>query len=128
VAFLRRGGLILDPTERAPVLRAADRLVLEFDRHLDRVQGLSVLTRRARWRYATEFLEARFGRRRLEPRALKPGDLLGFINARALTLKRTSLHALVVGLRSFLHFLEFSGRVRPGLAGGTARQAICLVA
>ena len=121
--FLRRGGLIVDPTERAPVLRAADRLVLEFDRHLDRVQGLSVLTRRARRRYATELMEARFGRRRLELRALKPGDLLGFINARALTLKRTSLHALVVGLRSFLRFLEFSGRVCPGLAGGIPSAA-----
>jgi integrase len=123
VDFLRRGGLIPAPLKGVPVLRAADRLVLEFDRHLDRVQGLSVLTRRARRRYAAEFLQARFGRRRLALRALEARDSLGFVNARALTLKRTSLHALVVGLRSFLRFLEFSGRIRPGLAGGIPSPA-----
>jgi site-specific recombinase XerD len=121
--FLGRSGLVLAPPKRVPVLRAADRLLLEFDQHLDRVQGVSALTRRARKRYAAEFLEARFGRQRLELRALKAGDLLGFVNARALTLKRTSLYALVVGLRSFLRFLEFSGRIRPGLAGGIPSPA-----
>lgn len=121
--FLGRSGLVLAPPKRVPVLRAADRLLLEFDQHLDRVQGVSALTRRARRRYAAEFLEARFGRRRLELRALKAGDLLRFVNARAPTLKRTSLYALAVGLRSFLRFLEFSGRIRPGLAGGIPSPA-----
>jgi site-specific recombinase XerD len=115
--FLRRSGLMLDPPKKLPVLRAADRLLLDFDQHLDRVHGLSVLTRRARRRYAGEFLDAQFGLRPLRLRTLKPTDLLRFVNARALTLKRTSLHALVVGLRSFLRFLEFSGRTRQGLAG-----------
>jgi integrase/recombinase XerD len=114
--FLRLEQWIPDPPKRAPRLRAADRLLLEFDRHLDRVQGLSVLTRRARRRYAREFLDSQFGRRRLQVRALKPGDPLRFVNERAPALKRTSLHALVVGLRSFLRFLEFTGRIRQGLA------------
>lgn len=114
---------MLDPPKKLPVLRAADRLLLEFDLHLDRVQGLSELTRRARRRYAGEFLDAQFGLRRLQLRGIKPGDLLRFVNARALTLKRTSLHALVVGLRSFLRFLEFSGRIRQGLAGAIPSPA-----
>jgi site-specific recombinase XerD len=114
--FLRRGRFIPDPPQSVAGLKAADRLVVEFDQHLDRVQGLSALTRRDRRRYAREFLAAQFGRRRLQPHALKPRDLLGFVHRRALTLKRTSLHPLVVGLRSFLRFLEFTGRVRPGLA------------
>ena len=63
--FLRRERWIPDPPKRAPRLRAADRLLLEFDQHLDRVQGLSVVTRRARRRYAREWLEWQFGRRRL---------------------------------------------------------------
>lgn len=115
--FLRRSGFIPDPPKKVPVLRAADRLLAEFDQHQERVQGLSVLTRRARQRYAREFLEAQFGRRRPQLRALKPADLLRFVNARAPTLKRTSLHALAVGLRGFLRFLEFSGRIRQGLVG-----------
>jgi site-specific recombinase XerD len=89
---------------------------LEFDQYLDAVQGLSVLTRRARRRYAREFLAEQFGGRRVQISTLKPRDLWEFVNQRALSLKRTSLHALVVGLRSFLRFLEFRGRIRPGLA------------
>jgi integrase/recombinase XerD len=114
--FLRLERWISEAPKTALRLKATDRLLLEFDQHLDRVQGLSVLTRRARRRYAREFLNLQFGRRRLQLRALKPDDSLKFINERATSLKRTSLHALVVGLRSFLRFLEFTGRVRQGLA------------
>jgi integrase len=84
---------------------------------MDRVQGLSAVTRRARSRYAREFLDWKFGRRRLLLRTLSPHDLLRFVNARAQNLTRTSLHALAVGLRSFLRFLEFRAQIRPGLAG-----------
>lgn len=115
--FLRRAGRIPDPPKRAPRLRASERLLIEFDEHLDRVRGLSLLTRQARRRYARELLEGQFGRRGLRLRTLKPRDLVRYINARAQNLKGTSAHALAVGLRSFLRFLEFTGRIRPGLAG-----------
>jgi site-specific recombinase XerD len=123
LVFLHRSGLVPAPLKRVPVLGAVDRLLAAFDHHMDRVQGLSVLTRRARRRYAREFLEAQFHRRRLQLRAIKPADLLRFVNTRAPALKRTSLHALVVGLRSFLRFLEFSGRIRQGLSGGVPSPA-----
>jgi hypothetical protein len=115
--FLRRERWIPNPPKRAPRLRAADRLLIEFDEHLDRVHGLSVVTRQARRRYAREWLDGPFGPQRLRLRILKPRDLLRFVNERAQNLKETSLHALAVGLRSFLRFLEFTERIRPGLAG-----------
>jgi site-specific recombinase XerD len=115
--FLRRERWIPNPPNRAPRLRAVDRLLFEFDEHLDRVHGLSVVTRQARRRYAREWLDGQFGRQRLRLRPVKPRDLLRFVNERARNLKGTSLHALAVGLRSFLRFLEFTGRIRPGLAG-----------
>jgi integrase/recombinase XerD len=114
--FLRIERWIPGPPKAALRLGPIASLLLEFDQYLDRVQGLSALTRRARKRYAREFLDSRFGRRRLQLRAIKPRDSLKFINERATSLQRTSLHALVVGLRSFLRFLEFTGRVRQGLA------------
>jgi site-specific recombinase XerD len=114
--FLRRERWIPDPPKRAPRLRTTDRLVLEFDQHLDRVQGLSVVTRRARRRHAREWLEWQFGRR-LRWSTLQPRDLFRFVAVRAQSLKGTSVHALAVGLRSFLRFLEYTGRIRPGLAG-----------
>jgi site-specific recombinase XerD len=123
LGFLRRARWIPDPPKREPRVTATDRLLLEFEQHLDRVQGLSVLTRRARSRYAREFLDARFGRQRLQIGTLEPGDCIRFVNVRALALKRTSLHALVVGLRSFLRFLEFTGRIRPGLADAVPSPA-----
>jgi len=74
------------------------------------------VTRQARRRYAREWLAGQFGRQRLGLRTLKPHDLLRFVNARSQSLKGTSVRALAVGLRSFLRFLEFTGRIRPGLA------------
>ena len=123
LGFLRRARWIPDPSKQVARVTATDRLLLEFEQHLDRVQGLSVLTRRARSRYAREFLDARFGQRRLQIGTLELGDGTRFVNARALVLKRTSLHSLVVGLRSFLRFLEFTGRIRPGLADGVPSPA-----
>ena len=121
--FLHRSGFIPDPCKKVLALGAVDRLVFKFDQHLDRVQGLTSLTRRARRRYAREFLEVQFGRRRLRLRAIETDDLLRFVNSRATTLKRTSVHALVVGLRSFLRFLELTGRIRQGLASAVPSPA-----
>jgi site-specific recombinase XerD len=115
--FLRRERWIPDRPKRSPRLRAADRLLLEFDQHLDRVQGLAVITRRARRRYAREWLTSQFGHRRLGWSTLQPRHLFRFVTGRAQHLKPTSVHALAVGLRSFLRFLEYTGRIRPGLAG-----------
>jgi site-specific recombinase XerD len=123
LGFLRRARWIPDPPKRVPRFTATDRLLLAFEQHLDRVQGLSALTRRARGRYAREFLNARLGRQRLRIGSLEPGDCIRFVNARALALKRASLHALVVGLRSFLRFLEFTARIRPGLADAVPSPA-----
>lgn len=123
LSFLRRARWIPDAPKEVSRFTAADRLLLQFEHHLDRVQGLSVLTRRTRNRYAREFLNARFGGQRLKIGTLEPGDCIRFVNARALTLKRTSLHALVVGLRSFLRFLEFTDRIRSGLADAVPSPA-----
>ena len=81
--FLRRERWIPVPRKRVPRLRAADRLLLEFDQHLDHVQGLSVVTRRARRRYALCFSEL----------ALRANEVA------ALTLDDVDWRALTVRLR-----------------------------
>jgi integrase/recombinase XerD len=58
----------------------------------------------------------RFQKKPLRLRAILARDLFQFVNVRARTLKATSLHALAVGLRSFLRFLELTGRIRRRLA------------
>jgi site-specific recombinase XerD len=113
---LRRHGFGSCPRPRAVRLTAADRLVEQFDHHLDRVCGLAACTRRARQRYARQFLSWRFKKGRVCLRALKPKDLLEFVNHCARALAHGSVRELTVGLRSFLRFLEFSEQLRTRLS------------
>jgi site-specific recombinase XerD len=116
IGFLRRSCILTEEGKTRVVLTGADRLIRAFDEHLERVQGLTATTRRARRRYARELLVWRFGKKPLRMRTIVARDLFRFVNVRARTLKATSLHALAVGLRSFLRFLELAGRIRRGLA------------
>jgi site-specific recombinase XerD len=81
------------------------------------VRGLSQGTRQNRHRDARRFLQWRFGNRPLQLRQLQPKDVSGYVLARARHLRATALHPLCANLRSFLRFLEFSGRLRRGLVG-----------
>jgi hypothetical protein len=91
--------------------RPLDQLIVAYDQHMNQVCGLSVSTRRTRQGYARQLLQWLFGRRRICLRQLAPKDLVGFVTSRVPGLKSGSSQALVVGLRSFLRFLELSGRV-----------------
>ena len=109
---LHRHGFISTPKPKPVRLNARDRLLEQFDHHLNVICGLSASTRRTRQRYAREFLCWRFQRGCLCLRALKPKDLLLFIQC-AGNRMRGGIHDLTVGLRSFLRFLEFAGQI-PG--------------
>jgi site-specific recombinase XerD len=93
-----------------------DRLITAYDWHMDRVCGLSVETRRRRRRCARQFLGWRFGRGQPQLEQLQARQVSSYVFLRARRLGPTGIRALVVNLRNFLRFLEFSGRLRPGLA------------
>ena len=101
------------PPPRSPV----DRLLTAYDRHMKDVRGLSPGTRQNRHRDGRRFLQWCFGDRPLRLRRLQPKEVSGYVLARARHLRATALHPLCVNLRSFLRFLEFSGRLRRGLVG-----------
>lgn len=108
---LHRHGVVR-PTDRPKTARqGVDRLLLAYDHHLDQVCGLSTSSRRARQRYARQFLAGRFGAARPGLRTLRPKDLVTFVSGWARTRTHAGVHDLVVGLRSFLRFLEFSRRI-----------------
>ena len=119
-AFLREGKLIVGPSHRVAAPTVADRLMVAYDQHLSQVRGLSVSPRRARQHYARQFLEWRFGRRPPGLLRLRPKDVAGYVNHRARDLSLSGIHDLTVGLRSFLGFLEFSGRIGAKLSGSVA--------
>jgi site-specific recombinase XerD len=119
--FLRAQGLIPDhkPVRPSPV----GRLVQLYERHLEEVGGLAASTRRARSRYACEFLQTRVRARRVSLRNLSATDLTRYIHRRAPGLKPTSLRALTVALRDLMRFLHFRGQVAEACIAGVPRPA-----
>jgi hypothetical protein len=121
--FLRQRNLI-QPPEPQPAPRSrksVDPLVDAYDHYMDQVGGLAASTRRMRKYHACQLLKWRYGRRRVRLRQLASKDLAEFVKSRGPELGPGSVHALVVGLRSFLRFLEFTGRIRGGLSSALPR-------
>lgn len=121
LGFLNQRQLIAKP--RTARLTVVDRLVLDFDQHLLEVNGLSEATRFYRRRYAREFLQTRLAGRRLSLRSLVSEDLRVYIQHQAPRLIPSSLGVLTVSLRSFIRFLQFTGRVKADRVYAVSRTA-----
>jgi len=117
VEFLRSRKGIKETSQETVPLGSADRLLAAYDGHLERVCGLSAGTRRRRRLLARQFLRWRFGQGPLRWEQLQAKQVSSFVFRRARQLGPTGIRALVVNLRSFLRFLEFSGRLHLHLAG-----------
>lgn len=116
VQFLREQKRIREFKPRITPPGPVDCLLAAYERHMNRVCGFADQTRQSRRVCARGFMEWRFGRSPLRLRQLQPKEVSSFVLWRACRLGPSGIHALAVRLRSFLRFLEFSGRVRPRLA------------
>lgn len=110
LVFLRQTNQIAGAA--AEPVSNVERLVKDYDRHLEEVAGLSQTTRQYRRRYAREFLRTRRMRGQRPFANLSPKVLRGYVERRAPSLKPASLRVLTTSLRSLLRFLHFSGLVR----------------
>jgi len=119
--FLRDRKLIRDSEESTANSQGLIKLLRAYDRHMHQVRGLAVATRLIRQHYAKEFLRWRFGRRMPVLHQLRPRDVLAFVTFRARNFTRSGTHCLTDAVRSFLRFLEFSGRIRIPLAAYVSR-------
>jgi integrase/recombinase XerD len=117
VEFLRSRNGIKEWVPKTVPEAPLDRLIATYDRHMNRVCGLSTEVRRRRRLCARQFLGWRFRRGALQLNRLQAKQVRSYVLGRARQLGPTGIRALVVSLRSFLRFLEFSGRLRAGLAG-----------
>jgi integrase/recombinase XerD len=97
-------------------------LVADYDLHLEKVCGLSPATRFYRRRYAREFLEWRFERKRWDLTKLCFADFVGYVKFRAPRLKPASVGVMMTSLRALVRFLEFAGRCRSGLSQAWPRM------
>jgi len=121
VEFLRSRKLIKEPAEKTVPQGPVDRLMATYDQHLDHVCGLSGNTRRQRLLLAQQFLRWRFGRKQPQLDRLQAKEVSRFVFSRAHEVRPTGIGALVVHLRSFLRFLEFSGRLAQQLSNSVPR-------
>jgi hypothetical protein len=96
VEFLRSQKLIRESAETVLPLRPVDRLTIAYDRHMDRVCGLSSVVRQRRRLGARQFVAWRFGRGRPRWRQLHAKDVSKFVFLKARRLGPTGIRALVV--------------------------------
>src|SRR6201987_5944816 len=97
-------------------------LVADYDLHLEKVCGLSPATRFYRRRYAREFLEWRFERKRWDLTKLCFADFVDYVKFGAPRLKPASVGVMMTSLRALVRFLEFAGRCRSGLSQAWPRM------
>ena len=123
VEFLRSQKRIKEPKAIPAPPSPEDRLIAAYDEHMNRVCGLSGEMRRRRRHCARQFLRWRFARRVPRWDQLQAQEVSRYVWMRARQSGPTGIRALVVNLRSFLRFLEFSGRLRPGVAEAVPQPA-----
>lgn len=119
--FLRSRAPAPEQTLRSTTM--AERLVREYDIHLEQIGGLADATRLYRRRYARELLDAFRGRVTSRSVHLRPVDLTQWVLRNAAHLKPQSVGVLATSLRSFLRFLYLTGRAKVGLADAVPRPA-----
>jgi integrase/recombinase XerD len=110
---LRDRGLV--PPRPAPAPPRIMRVVAAYDAHLREAAGLAEATRLYRRRYAREFLGSVFGTGPLRWPRLRPDHVREFVAGYGRTGRTAAAQVAAGGLRSFLRWLQFRGRVGPDL-------------
>jgi integrase/recombinase XerD len=104
---LRKSGRI--PPRLSPPA-PADILVEEFRRHLQQDQGATERTCNHYTYYAREFLAAKFAGAPIELAHLAPRELINFVEEHAMRWRPKTTKLLATSLRSFLRFMQVTGR------------------
>ena len=104
----RVAGVLPPPVPRFPPELAGE--LQAFDRYLDRVRGLALSTRESRRRMIGDFVSWRFAQGSTTLAGIAVSDVRGFLTLRLSGCSPGKAAALVVALRSYLHFRAFSGQ------------------
>jgi integrase/recombinase XerD len=104
---LRKTGRI---PPRASPQAPAEILVDEFRRHLEQVQGARERTCSHYTYYAREFLAAKFASAPIELAHLASSELINFVEEHAMRWRPKTTKLLATSLRSFLRFMQVTGR------------------
>lgn len=113
LSHLRAAGVAT--ARAATATRAVERLVGDYDSHLDSVCGLADATRLYRRRYARDFVQFVFGSGRMDWRRVRIEHARDFIAQYGTHNRTAAAQVAAVSLRSFLRWLQFQGRVNSRL-------------
>lgn len=105
----------------AAAITPAETIVRDFDQYMCDACGLSEATRLYRRRYAREFLTAKYGRKPIDFRRLRPADPMGFVAGYAARCSPATAQAVGSSLRCFLRFLQWRGWCHSGLVQAIPR-------
>lgn len=120
LAVLRQGGASPPPVvERGP----AEILEDAFRRYLVEERGLAARTVEHYTEAARVFLTALFQQGRQDPSKWTAADVLTFVRQHARMRSPIYMQRLCIGLRSFLRYLRFRGKLRRELASSVPRIA-----
>jgi len=118
--FLREASLCSPArVEISPVAN----VVADFERHLRLRQGLASYTIYGFTRVVRQFLIARFGD--AEPRldAIRPAEVIKFVQHRSKRLRPPALKCVTTALRSFFRYAQFRGETDAGLVASVPAVA-----
>lgn len=113
LALLREQGLVPQRADRPAT--ELERLLREYDGHLERVRGLAAGTRRNLQDQARRFLHWLARRGGVALRQVGPKQVLSYAAQCARAFPPATARKHASGLRTFLRFLAWSRRVRPWL-------------
>jgi hypothetical protein len=120
LAVLREGGASPPPVvERGPVEILED----DFRRYLVEEHGLAARTVEHYTEAARVFVTALFKQGRQDPSKWTAADVLTFVRQHSRMRSPVYMQRLCIGLRSFLRYLRFRGKLRRELASSVPRIA-----
>ena len=117
--LLREKGVLREAGRHWPI----DTVIEQFAVYLREVGGLSEATCMPRTRYAREFLEGKFGRRKPRWTTVRPKDVLSFVKGYAQRIRPSSTQVAASSIRCFLRYLQAQGWCGASLVAAVPRIA-----
>jgi len=115
LGMIERDRPIIPRSGQAISLESVENELRDFDEYLNETCGFADATKTYRRRYVKEFLAHIYGNKSIDPRTLKPRDLIGYVAARAQGCKPGTTGVISGSLRSYFKYLQLRGVVDSSL-------------
>lgn len=112
---LREHHLVALPKKPTSTISPRDKLLDDFGKYLEKVQGIKLSTVHLYSRDIREFLKAKYRCGPIELQRLDINDIREYVAAKATGYKLTTIRSLVTSLRAFSRFLRMTNQIEHSL-------------